>query len=374
MTRGTTPLKITPLYDEHIKLGAKMTDFGGWNMPLYFSGILAEHKAVREDVGICDASHMGQVFVRGRDAKNFVNFLVPNEIGSKKPGHAIYTMMCNENGGIIDDLLVYVIHQNDIMLIVNATRRSEVLIWMDGMAARRNYSDLRIEPHWDDRGLISIQGPNAEDHLQELAESVNLSGIQPFTLTAGEVCGQECYISRTGYTGEDGFELIGHANHVATIWRALIKGGATPVGLGARDTLRQEMGYPLYGNDLDEITTPIEADLNWTVKFDKPAFYGRDAMKHLIEHGLPKVRVGLEFGERAIPRHGCQIYVEGRRIGQVTSGCFSPTLRRGIAQAYVEPAYSKLGTVLDVEIRNQRFPGTVTKMPFHAAGSRTRKK
>lgn len=363
-------MKKTPLYEEHLKLGAKLIDFGGWLMPVQYSGILAEHKAVREDCGMFDASHMGQVFVRGFDAKNFVNFLVPNEIGSKRPGHAVYTMMCNEVGGVVDDLLVYVLSQDEVMIIVNATRRSEVLVWMDGVAARRDYNGLRIDPHWEDRGLIAVQGPNAEKTLQPLVEDRDLSTMATFTLTTGSIRGQVCYISRTGYTGEDGFELITNGNHIATLWRALLERGATPVGLGARDTLRQEMGYPLYGQDLDEITTPIEANLKWTVCFDKPSFYGRDALKRQVEEGVHKTRVGLLVQDRGIPRHGCQVYAAGRRIGEVTSGCFSPSLKKGIAQAYVLTDYAKRGSVLEVEIRDKRHAAEVVRMPFYKGGSR----
>lgn len=362
-------MQKTCLNEEHRKLNAKLIDFGGWEMPVQYSGILTEHEAVREDVGICDASHMGQVYIRGNDARAFVNYLITNDISNKEPGQATYTLMCNHSGGVIDDLIVCVRDDQEILLVVNASRRKEDLTWMSGVLAQSGFKDARIEPDFDGRGLIAVQGPKAEKHLQEHSDS-SLADLKSFRFREGALLGRECIISRTGYTGEDGFEVMSDADHIVALWQALIDGGATPTGLGSRDTLRQEMGFPLYGNDLDAVTTPLEAGLKWAVKLGKDDFVGKAALEHQLEHGPEVNRVGISSNDRGIPRHGCQVYLDNHRVGYVSSGCFSPSLKQGIGQAFIDPELTKPGTVVEVEIRNRRHKATVTRMPFLQRGGR----
>lgn len=360
-------MQKTCLNAEHRKRNAKLIDFGGWEMPVqYPAGILAEHEAVRTDVGICDASHMGQVFVRGNGAREFVNHLVTNDISAKQPGQATYSLMCNHSGGAVDDLIVYVIADDEILLVVNGSRRREDLTWIDGVAARHP-ADARVEPAYEGRGLIAVQGPRAEQHLQRMCDA-DLADVKSFRFLQANLLDKPALLSRTGYTGEDGFEVMGEADHVVALWQALIEGGASPTGLGSRDTLRQEMGFPLYGNDLDQVTTPLEASLRWAVKLEKSDFVGKEALQHQLETGIPVQRVGILSNDRGIPRHGCQVYLDTHRVGYVSSGCFSPTLKQGIGQAFIDPELTKPGTVVEIEIRNRRHRATVTRMPFYQRG------
>ena len=362
------PLKRTPLYETHVALGAKMVPFAGFEMPVqYPTGITAEHKAVREKAGLFDVSHMGEFIVRGPQAVEFVNYVTTNDVAALKPGQAQYSTILREDGTIVDDCLVYRA-EDRVLMVVNGSNIDKDFAHVSRYVGR---FDATLDDISDRVALLALQGPQAQRILQQHTDT-DLSRIKYYEFETGTVAGVEkVYISRTGYTGEDGFELYFASEHAAQIWNALTKSGeVTPAGLGCRDSLRLEMGMALYGNDIDDTTTPLEAGLSWLVKFKKGDFVGRDALLKQKEQGIPRRLIGFTTSERSFPRHGYPVFVNGAPSGEVRSGTMSPTLGIPIGTAYVPTASAAEGSTLEVEIRGKRIPATVVKMPFYKNGSR----
>jgi aminomethyltransferase len=363
-----TTLKRTPLYDTHVALGAKMVPFAGFEMPVqYPTGITAEHKAVREKAGLFDVSHMGEFIVRGRQAVDFVNSVTTNDVSSLEPGQAQYSTILREDGTIVDDCLVY--RSDDrVLMVVNGSNIDKDFAHVSRFVG--NF-DATLDDISDDVALLALQGPQAQRILQQHT-AVDLSRIKYYEFTTGTVAGiEKVYISRTGYTGEDGFELYFDAEQAPVMWNALTKSGeVTPTGLGARDSLRLEMGMALYGNDIDDTTTPLDAGLGWLVKLKKGDFVGREALVKQKQQGIQRKLVGFTTSERSFPRRGYPVFVNGAPSGEVRSGTMSPTLGIPIGTAYVPPASAAEGSALEIEIRGKRIPATVVKMPFYKSGSR----
>lgn len=359
-------LKRTAFHDVHVRLGAKMVPFAGFEMPVQYGGIIEEHKRVREAVGVFDVSHMGEVEVRGKDALAFVQKITVNDASRLADGRVQYSAMCYHDGGIVDDLLVYNMG-NRFMLVINAANIDKDVSWM-----QQNLSgDVQLRNCSDEISLLAVQGPKSLATLQKLTD-IDLQAIAYYHVTSGTLAGVPMTISRTGYTGEIGFELY-FASDVATggkVWDALMDAGKEfnigPVGLGARDTLRLEMGFCLYGNDIDQTTHPLEAGLGWITKLDKGDFNGKAAIVAAKASGLKRKLVGFTLAEKAFPRQGYEIKVDGRKIGNVTSGTFSPVLDRGIGMGYVPPEVSAPGSQVHIAIRTNTIAATVTKLPFIA--------
>jgi aminomethyltransferase len=364
----TQPLKRTPLYDVHAALGAKIVAFAGFEMPVqYPTGITAEHKAVREKAGLFDVSHMGEFMIRGPQAAEFVNYITTNDVAALKPGQAHYSTILREDGTIVDDCLVY--RSDDrVIMVVNGSNIDKDFAHISRFLSK--FPEASLENISDDVALLALQGPEAARILQRHTDT-DLSQIKYYEHRFGKIAGVDAYISRTGYTGEDGFELYFDAGEAEKIWEALTASGeVTPAGLGARDSLRLEMGMALYGNDLDDTTTPLEASLGWLVKMKKGDFVGRDALVKQKEQGLKRRLVGFTTSERSFPRHGYPVFANGKPSGEVRSGTMSPTLGIPIGTAYVPPESAAEGSALEIEIRGRRIPAVVQKMPFYKDGSR----
>lgn len=355
--------KKTALYEQHVQMGARMVPFAGYVMPLQYSGIIPEHRAVRQSMGLFDLSHMGEFLVSGEDALSAVDFLVTNDVSGLRVNQVRYSPMCYPDGGIVDDLLVYRF-PNHVMLVVNASNIEKDLGWIQENAR----GNIQIENISDEVSLIAVQGPKSEALLQELTD-VDLASVPYYSFTVGQVAGMEATISRTGYTGEAGFELYVTNADAPELWRALLESGEAeglkPVGLGARDTLRLEAGYMLYGNDIDQDTSPLEAGLGWTVKFGDSDFVGRDALEQQKAQGLKRRMVALEMLDRAIPRPHFPIRSDGNVVGSLTSGTFSPTFDRGIGLGYVDIEHGKAGTDVQVEVREQEHPARIVRKPLY---------
>jgi aminomethyltransferase len=367
--RMTEGQKKTPLYDEHVALDGKMVPFAGFSMPVqYPTGITAEHAAVREACGLFDVSHMGEFVVRGPDALGLVQKVSVNDASKLDVGQAQYSAMCLESGGVIDDLLVYRF-EDRYMLVVNASNIDKDWAWVcrhaDGL-------DVELENASDRTALLALQGPAAREVLRPLA-SLDVDDVKYYRFAEGEVDGVPAVISGTGYTGEDGFELYVPADRAAGLWRTLLgagdDAGLIPAGLGARDSLRLEVGYALYGNDLDEEHTTLESGLGWVTKLGKGDFIGRDALAAQKEAGVGRRLVGLRLTERGFPRPGYDILAGNRVVGHVTSGTVSPTLGYGIALGYVPTELSESGTELAVDARGRRVAAVVHRPPFYTEGS-----
>lgn len=357
-------LKKTPFNDIHVAAGARMVEFGGWDMPVqYKNGIVYEHHIVRNKVGVFDVSHMGEVEVKGTDAEAFLNLISTNDVSKLTPGKAQYTAMCYENGGIVDDMIIYKLPKY-FMVVVNASNKDKDFDWMKKHVS----GDVQLRDESDETALLAVQGPDAEKTLQKLTDT-DLSKIPYYGFEIGKLAGVDMYLSRTGYTGEPGFELYFHTPHAASVWKAIFEAGAEfgiePVGLGCRDTLRTEMGYALYGNDISQDRNPLEAGLGWITKLDKTNFIGRDALLKIKADGLKKRLTGIVLDEKAIPRSHYEVVNEtGELIGEVTSGTFSPSMEKGIAMAYLHPEFAKEGTRVGIKIRNAVQWGSVVKFPF----------
>jgi aminomethyltransferase len=367
-TPPSRPLKRTPLYNVHAALGAKIVPFAGFEMPVqYPTGITAEHKAVREKAGLFDVSHMGEFIVRGPQAVEFVNHVTTNDVSALKSGQAQYSTILREDGTIVDDCLVYRADDR-VLMVVNGSNIDKDFAHISRFV--KDF-DVTLDDISDKVALLALQGPDAARILQQHTDT-NLSGIKYYEFTPGTVAGVEkVYISRTGYTGEDGFELYFPGEHAEKMWNALTASGeVTPAGLGARDSLRLEMGMALYGNDLDDTTTPLEASLGWLVKMKKGDFVGRDALAKQKEEGVKRKLVGFTTTERSFPRHGYPVFAKGKPSGEVRSGTMSPTLGIPIGTAYVPPDSAAEGSPLEIEIRGKRIAATVQKMPFYRDGSR----
>jgi aminomethyltransferase len=359
-------LRRTPFHAIHAALGAKLVPFAGYEMPVqYPGGITAEHRAVRERAGVFDVSHMGEFVVRGPGGVDFVNHVTSNDVAALAVGQVHYSTILNEGGTIVDDCLVYRFADR-LMMVVNASNREKDL---EHISRYRDRFDCTIEDVSDDIALLAFQGPKAAELLQPLTDT-DLGAIRYYHFAEGAVKGSPALISRTGYTGEDGFELYFHPRHAADMWDALTGAGAvTPCGLGARDTLRLEMGMALYGNDIDDTTTPLEANLGWLVKLKKGDFVGREALVRQKEGGIPRRLAGFTMEERAFPRPGYPVFRDGERHGLVRSGTVSPTLGIPIGTCYLPPAAAVEGTTIEIDIRGRRTPAKVAKMPFYREGS-----
>jgi glycine cleavage system T protein (aminomethyltransferase) len=351
-------LRRTPLYEEHKTLGARLVDFAGWEMPVQYTGIKAEHEAVRGEAGLFDVSHMGEVIIEGPQAEEAVQRLVTRDVSRLSVGQAGYAAVCYESGGTVDDVLVYRTPDN-FLIVVNASNREK-----DVAHFQENTKDLDVEVvnESDDWALLALQGPRAVELLQPLTET-DLSSIKYYRYEVGEVEGAYAVISRTGYTGEDGFELFVRPDDAPRIWRRVIEVGALPVGLGARDTLRLEAGMCLYGNELDADTTPLEAGIGFAVHLDKEQeFLGQEALRREKEEGLKKRLVGFKVEGRGIARHDYPVAVGGETVGSVTSGTLSPTLNEAIGLALVAP---DVEDEFDVVIRDKAVAARTVPLPFY---------
>jgi aminomethyltransferase len=362
-------LKRTPLHDEHVRLGGKIVPFAGFEMPVqYPAGITAEHRAVRETAGLFDVSHMGEFIVRGPQALDLVQRITINDASKVEVGQAQYSAMCLETGGMVDDLLVYR-YADRYMLVVNASNLEKDWAWVTSHAADL---DVELEDVSDATALLALQGPAAREILRPLVD-IDLDAVTYYRFTTGKVAGIPGTIAGTGYTGEDGFELYLPSEHAVSVWTALMKAGKgaglAPAGLGARDSLRLEMGYALYGNELDADHTPLEAGLAWITKLDKDEFVGRDALLAQKKEGMRRRLVGITLGERAFPRHGYPIVSSGEPVGVVTSGTVSPSLGIGVAMGYVPSKLGAPGTKLQVDARGRSLDAVVTRPPFYTEGS-----
>ena len=360
------PLKRTPLHELHIALGAKIVPFAGYEMPVqYPGGITAEHKAVREGCGVFDVSHMGEFWVNGVRAVDFVNHVTTNNVAALEVGQVHYSTILNDRGTIEDDCLIYRF-ADKVMMVVNASNAPKDYAHIVRHAAAFG---VTVHDATDEMTLLAVQGPKTAPILQALT-ATDLSAIKYYHFAEGEVAGQKAIISRTGYTGEDGFELYIANEAAVPIWKALMATGQiTPAGLGSRDSLRLEMGMALYGNDIDDTVTPLEANLAWLVKLPKGDFVGKDALLKQKEAGVQKKLVGFTMSDRNFPRHGYPVFYNGEPSGVVCSGTMSPTLGVAIGTAYLPTAAAKEGTSFEVEIRGKRLPATVTKPPFYKHAS-----
>ncbi|MGE5314014.1 MAG: glycine cleavage system aminomethyltransferase GcvT [Acidobacteriota bacterium] len=356
-------MKRTPFFSLHQQAGAKIVPFGGFEMPVQYAGIMEEHKRVRETVGVFDVSHMGEFFVTGDDACAFLQTVTVNDVAKLTPGAAQYSAMCYDNGGIVDDLLVYMLSKNEYMLVVNASNTQKDFDWL----AAHKPDNVVLENKSDDYALLAVQGPDAEAVLQTLTKA-KLGEIAYYHFVQGELAGVPMIISRTGYTGEKGFELYFAPAHAELVWNAVFEAGKpygiAPIGLGARDTLRLEMGYCLYGNDIDANTNPLEAGLGWITKLNKGEFIGKAALLASKAEGFKGKLVGMTFADKVVPRHGYPIVQNGAQAGAITSGTFSPSLGIGIAMGYVVPSLSAPGTEVEVDIRGRKTTAVVTALPF----------
>jgi len=360
--------KRTPFYEMHVEAGAKMVEFAGFLMPVqYPTGIVEEHKQVRGEVGVFDVSHMGEIEIRGPGALAFVNRLATNDLGKLAENQVMYTAMCYPEGGIVDDLLVYRFPDR-YLLVVNASNADKDYAWI----VQNKSGDVVIENQSDRVAELAIQGPKAEPLVQSLV-NIPLAEIPYYWFREGHFAGVPAIISRTGYTGEDGFEVYFDGQHAPKAWDALFgKGrgfGLKPVGLGARDSLRLEMGYCLYGNDIDQTTTPLEAGLGWVTKLDKPEFIAKEVLVKQKAEGLARKLVGFGLEGKAFPRQHYKVYAGGEEAGEVTSGLWSPMLEKAVGMAYVRTAHSKIGTPLEVDVRGKRVPGQVVAKPFYKQGT-----
>lgn len=359
----TEDLKKTPLFDAHVAAGGRMVPFAGFEMPVQYTGVVDEHRAVREAVGLFDVSHMGEVEFTGPRALEVVDRIITNDLQKIDDMQAVYTVMCKPDGTIIDDLVVYRFSPERIFICVNASNRAKDFAWMKEQAK----GDCEVKDVGDDYAQIAVQGPKAEELVGRLTEA-DVKSVGRYRFTTGQVAGKEAIIARTGYTGEDGFELYVASADGAAVWAALLeKGedlGVKPAGLGARDSLRLEVCYPLYGNDIDETTNPYEAGLAWVVKLKKDDFVGKAALEAVKADGPKRKLVGIEPTGRGIARQGYPILVTGEKVGEVTSGTMGPTVGKAVALGYVPAEHSKVGTAIQIEVRNKPVDAVVAPRPF----------
>ena len=365
----TETLKRTPLYEEHRRAGAKIIPFAGWEMPVHYpAGIVAEHNLVRKVAGLFDVCHMGELEVRGPQALDLVQYVTTNDASRLEVGQAQYSVICHEDGGAVDDCIVYRFPDH-YMIVVNASNAVKDREWI---RTHTGHFDASLTDRSDETGLIALQGPQAQPILQRLT-STPLEDIGYYRFVEGQVGGIDAVISRTGYTGEDGFELYVPAGEAPRLWRLLLGAGdvegVAPIGLGARDSLRLEMGYALYGNDLDDRRTPLEAGLGWVTKLDKGDFIGREALQRLKQQGIRDRLVGFVLQERGFPRHGYTVRYDGEEAGEVTSGIVSPSTGQGVGMAYVPTEAAKPGTPIEIVVRDRAVPAEVVRPPFYRNGS-----
>ncbi|MFY3793141.1 glycine cleavage system aminomethyltransferase GcvT [Ureibacillus sp. MALMAid1270] len=361
-----TNLKRTPLFEEYAKSGGKTIDFGGWELPVQFSSIKEEHDAVRNRAGLFDVSHMGEIFVEGNDALNYLQKLLSNDISKIQIGGAQYNAMCYENGGVVDDLIVYFLEENRYLLCVNAANIEKDYDWMISNAE----GDVTITNKSSEYAQIALQGPLSEEVLQTLTET-DLSEIKSFKFKDNvDVAGNNVLVSRSGYTGEDGFELYGIPEAIVDLWSKILEAGkdkgVIPAGLGARDTLRFEAGLPLYGQELSKDISPLEAGIGFAVKLQKESdFIGKKALIAQKEAGLPRKLVGVEMIDKGIPRHGYKVFKDGVEIGEITTGTQLPSTKRNVGLALIDSKFTELGLEVEIEIRNKRVLAKTVATPFY---------
>lgn len=350
--------KRTCLYDKHVKQGALISPFGGFDMPIQYSTIIDEHQTVRTDCGVFDVSHMGEVTVKGADAERYVQHIFTNDVSKIEAGQILYGMMLYDNGGTVDDLLVYKMAENDFFLVINAANIDKDWEWMQKQAEG---FDIELLNRSEDYGQIAVQGPNAETVVEEVL-GIACKELTFYTVkTIGDVI-----VSRTGYTGEDGFEIYASHNYICDCWDKLMESGrCKPCGLGCRDTLRFEVGLPLYGDELSADISPVMAGLSMFCKLDKEEFVGKDALVDQKTNGVAQKLVGIELEGKAIPRHGYTVLKDGEPVGEVTTGYHSISTDKSVCMALVKAEYGKLGTPLEVQIRKKTFPGVVVKKRFY---------
>lgn len=355
-------LQRTPLFEQHRQLGAKLVDFNGWEMPLQYTGIIEEHRAVRENVGVFDVSHMGQIEASGERALDFVQYLVPNDAGKLDVDQAIYTQLCNDDGGTLDDLLVYRLPDR-YLLVVNAGTKDRDYKWVERHAA--SFDGVEARDMSDNYAMIAVQGPNAEVTLREHVQA-DISRLKLFRAVETELEKAPIVVSRTGYTGEDGFEVFGPPEAIVALWKFSIKSDVAPIGLGARDTLRFEAALPLYGHELDEETTPVEAGLGWSVKDKNVDYIGKDVLLRQKREGGRKRLVGFRMIDRGVPREGYTLYREDEEAGYVTSGMKSPTLNAFLGMGYLDGSEKPSeGAEIEVDVRGQRRRAEIVRLPFY---------
>ena len=363
-------LRETALRDRHEALGARLIPFAGWLMPVQYSGVIDEHRTVRSAAGLFDLGHMGQVHITGADALPYLQLITTNDVSALEPGGAQYSLLPNEQGGVIDDIIVYRLpDEPGYLVVVNAANHAKDVAWMQTQRLTRPQLEVDVDDVSESLGMIAIQGPMAEEIVAGLTET-DLSGLDPFRCLRTTVAGQPVLVARTGYTGEDGFEFYVPQDRTTALWDALMAAGTPrglkPIGLGARDTLRLEARMPLYGNELADDISPLEAGLGWAVKLDKGPFVGRDAIAAVKESGPSRRTVGFQLLERAgSARHGYPVKADDRTVGVVTSGAHSPTLGTEIGLALVDASVAGVGRPLDIEIRGRPVRGEQVKLPFY---------
>lgn len=351
----------TCLHDRHVKQGALMSPFGGFDMPIQYVGITEEHNAVRNHVGVFDVSHMGEVRVKGPDAYKYVSHIFVNDVTGAPDGQIFYGMMCYENGGTVDDLLVYKVNDEEYFLVINAANIAKDFEWI--MKNSEGFN-VEITNESDYYGEVAVQGPEAEAVLVKIL-GLPLNEIAFYNFKTFHIDGEDVIISRTGYTGEDGFEVYGSHDFTVRLWDKLMEAGVQACGLGCRDTLRFEVGLPLYGDELAADITPLEASLSMFVKLDKPEFIGKEALAKQKAEGVTRRIVGIELEGTAVPRHGYPVEVDGEVVGEITTGYKSISTGKSVAMAMIKKPYDKLGTKVEVRIRKKTFPGTVVKKRFY---------
>ncbi|MBU0615188.1 MAG: glycine cleavage system aminomethyltransferase GcvT [Nanoarchaeota archaeon] len=357
-------MKRTPLYDEHLKLKARIVEFGGWEMPVFYTNVIDEHKTTRTKAGLFDICHMGEFIVRGKQAAEFVQCIITNDINKLTEGKAFYTAMCNEQGGVVDDLFVYKMSESEFMLVVNAGNIEKDFLWLK---KHINSYDVELKDVSERTAKLDLQGPNSEAILQKMV-NYDLSRLERFHFVKIKVDGILATVSRTGYTGEDGFELYFDSAHAKEIWNSiLLKGkelGIKPIGLGARDTLRIEACYSLYGHELSEGLSPFEAGTGFVVKLDKPAFVGKAALERIKDKSSRNI-VAFEMIDKGVPRQGYEVFFGEERVGAVTSGTMSPTLQKGLGLALMD-VNVLLGSEILINIRHKLYKAKIVKRPFYS--------
>jgi aminomethyltransferase len=366
----TTGNLQTGLYDTHVSLGGRMVEFGGWDMPVqYPDGILAEVKAIRTATGVFDVSHMGRLYLSGPKASEFLDWVLTGSASTLRVGRARYCLICNEKGGVIDDTIFYHLAEDRYLLIPNAGNRPAVVAWFQRWIDERFSPGCTLEDVTTTTGLIAFQGPGTPELIDKIADD-QLSAMRTFSWAESTIQGAPVFVGRTGYTGEDGFEMLVQGNDLVKVWIALTDAGAAPCGLGARDVLRLEAGLPLHGHEIDEETTPIEAGLDRFVRADAE-YVASDILQAQMNNGAQRKLVGFTLPGRSAPRAGYSLLHQGETIGTVTSGSYSPTLDTSIGMGYVLERYVELGTALDLDIRGRTVTVTVTTLPFYTRPKRT---
>ena len=354
--------KKTCLYDKHVALGALISPFGGFDMPIQYSTIIEEHNAVRQHCGVFDVSHMGEVTVKGKDAERYVNHIFTNDVTNAPKGQIFYGMMCYENGGTVDDLLVYKMDEQDFFLVINAANIDKDWAWIQKQAEGFN---IELKNCSDYYAQLAVQGPEAETVVEEVL-GLSCKDLVFYTAKTIDVDNETIIISRTGYTGEDGFEIYGSQSFICNQWDKLMESGrCKPCGLGCRDTLRFEVGLPLYGDELSDDISPVMAGLSMFCKLDKGEFIGKDALAKQKTEGVKQRVIGIELKDKAIPRHGYAVLANGEKVGEVTTGYNSISTGKSVCMALVDTPFAKLGTELEVQIRKKTFPGVVVKKRFY---------